>query len=91
MTVTVRVPLVLKRFTGGQAEVEAQASTVRELIESMEAAFPGIKSRLCDDSGELRGLLNVYVNNKDIRFLDGEHTRLQEGDYVSIVPLIAGG
>ena len=91
MTVTVRIPLVLTRLTGGRAEVEAQASTVQELVESLEAAFPGIKARLCDESGELRNLLNVFVNNRDIRFLEGAETRLQEGDHVSIVPLIAGG
>ena len=91
MTVKVRIPLVLTRFTGGVAEVEARASSVRELVESLEKTFPGIKATLCDESGELRNLLNVFVNDKDIRFLDGEETALQEGDRVSIVPLIAGG
>ena len=91
MTVAVRLPLALARLTNGQAMIHVQASSVRELVESLEAAFPGIKGRLCDESGELRNMLNSFVNNKDIRFMDGADTRLQEGDRVSILPLIAGG
>lgn len=91
MAVTIRIPLVLTRLTNGQAEVQVQASTVREMLENLEAAYPGIKPRLCNESGELRNMLNVYVNNTDIRFLERAETRLQEGDQVSIVPLIAGG
>ncbi len=91
MSVTVRIPRLLAKSMGGRAEVEALACTEGEPIESLEASFPGIKARLCEESGELRAMLNVYVNNTDIRFLDGVQTRLQEGDYISIVPLIAGG
>ena len=91
MSVTVRIPLPLTRLTDGQKEVRVQASTVRDLVDNLEAAYPGIKSRLCDESGELRRLLNFYVNEKDIRFLQAADTGLREGDYISIVPLIAGG
>ena len=91
MSVTVRIPLVLGRVTGGRTEVQVQASTVRQLVEELEASFPGMKARLCGEDGELRSTLNVFVNNKDVRFLEGPDTKLQAGDYVSIVPLIAGG
>jgi len=91
VSVTVRIPLPLTRLTDGQKEIHVQASTVRGLVDNLEAAYPGIKPRLCDESGELRSLLNFYVNEKDIRFLQAADTGLREGDYVSIVPLIAGG
>ena len=91
MVVAVRLPLILTRLTGGQAQVHVQASSVRELVDGLETAFPGMKARLCDESGELRDMLNFFVNNKDIRFMDGADTKLQEGDRVSILPLIAGG
>ena len=91
MAVTVRIPRVLAGLTNGQPEVEVQASGMRELVDNLEVAFPGMKARLCDDGGELRNMLNFFVNNKDIRFMDGVDTQLQDGDYVSVVPLIAGG
>jgi molybdopterin synthase sulfur carrier subunit len=62
-----------------------------ELLESLEQNCPGIKDRLCDEQGELRRFVNFYVNNEDIRFLDGKNTKLEEGDEVSIIPAIAGG
>jgi molybdopterin synthase sulfur carrier subunit len=61
------------------------------MIESLNSAHPGIKDRLCDESGELRRFVNIYVNEEDIRFLKGKETMLKDGDEVSIVPAIAGG
>ncbi|MEY3964055.1 MAG: hypothetical protein RLZZ106_1310, partial [Cyanobacteriota bacterium] len=61
------------------------------LVEALEGRYPGIKARLCDDSGKLRRFLNIYVNSEDIRFLDNETTALSDGDEVSIVPAVAGG
>jgi molybdopterin synthase sulfur carrier subunit len=87
----VRIPLVLTRFTNGKSEVQVQAATVRDLVDVLEASYPGVKTRLCNDKGELRNLLNFFVNNKDIRFLNGPETPLNDGDHISIVPLIAGG
>ena len=62
-----------------------------DLVNTLEASYPGIKARLCDDSGELRRFVNIYVNEEDIRFLKGKDTALKTGDEVSIVPAIAGG
>jgi molybdopterin synthase sulfur carrier subunit len=78
-------------LTGGAAEVEAEGKTVRELIEDLERRYAGIKARLCDESGEVRRFVNIFVNDEDIRFLQGLDTELKEGDEVSIIPAIAGG
>jgi sulfur-carrier protein len=91
MAVTVLVPTPLQRLTNGDAEVRAEASSVGELVNNLEAQYPGIKERLCDEQGRLRRFVNVYVNNEDIRFQQNEETPLNEGDEVSIIPAIAGG
>jgi molybdopterin synthase sulfur carrier subunit len=71
--------------------VEVAAASIVDLIDTLNAAHPGIKARLCDESGELRRFVNIYVNEEDIRFLKGKDTSLKTGDEVSIVPAIAGG
>jgi molybdopterin converting factor small subunit len=71
--------------------VSLEAGSVTALVEALEERYPGIKARLCDDSGKLRRFLNIYVNSEDIRFLDNETTALSDGDEVSIVPAVAGG
>jgi molybdopterin synthase sulfur carrier subunit len=91
MSVKVLIPTPLQKFTNDQATIECQATNINDLLESLDQSCPGIKARLCDDQGELRRFINFYVNNEDIRFLDGKGTVLQEGDEVSIVPAIAGG
>ena len=91
MTVTVRIPTPLRKLTGGADEVSIEASNVGELIESLESAHAGLKERLCDDAGEIRRFVNVYVNDEDVRFMGGRDTALKDGDEVSIVPAIAGG
>jgi len=91
MAVTVRVPLVLTRLTEGKKEVQVGASSVRDLVDRLDAAYPGLKSRLCDETGQIRQLLNFYVNEKDIRYLKGADTELEDGDLISIVPMMAGG
>lgn len=89
--IKVRIPTPLRPLTKGQGEVEAKASSVVEMIETLNNAHPGIKDRLCDETGELRRFVNIYVNEEDIRFLKGKDTSLKDGDEVSIVPAIAGG
>jgi molybdopterin synthase sulfur carrier subunit len=91
MAVQVLIPTPLQKFTRDEASVSLEATSVSALVDAMEARFPGIKARLCDDSGKLRRFLNVYVNSEDIRFLDNEATALSDGDEVSIVPAVAGG
>ncbi len=91
MTVHVRVPTPLRKFTNGADEVNAQGESVRALVEDLERKFPGIKERICDETGKIRRFVNVYVNGDDIRFLQNLETSLKEGDNISIVPAIAGG
>jgi molybdopterin synthase sulfur carrier subunit len=87
----VRVPTPLRKFTQGADEVGAQGNTVRALMEDLERQFPGIKERICDETGKVRRFVNVYVNGDDIRFLQNLETTVGEGDNISIVPAIAGG
>ncbi len=91
MAVKVLIPTPLQKLTQDQAEINCEGATIRELLDSLESSCPGIKARLCDETGELRRFVNFYVNSEDIRFLDGSSTPLQDGDEVSIVPAIAGG
>jgi molybdopterin synthase sulfur carrier subunit len=89
--VKVRIPTPLRPLTGGKSEVEATALDVQSMIESLNTQFPGLKDRVCDDKGEIRRFVNIYLNEEDIRFLKGKATPLKDGDEVSIVPAIAGG
>ena len=91
MPVLVRIPTPLRSLTKGQAEVQGTADTVDALIEDLEKQYPGLRERLVDESGEVRRFINLYINEEDIRFLQGAKTVLKAGDQVSIVPAIAGG
>ena len=91
MSINVRIPTPLRKLTDGVDEVAVEAANVGELVDNLEAAHPGLKERLCDDAGEIRRFVNVYVNDEDVRFLKGKDTVLKDGDQVSIVPAIAGG
>jgi molybdopterin synthase sulfur carrier subunit len=91
MSINVRIPTPLRKLTGGADEVAIEAADIGELIDNLEAAHAGLKERLCDEAGEIRRFVNVYVNDEDVRFLDGRKTVLKDGDEVSIVPAIAGG
>lgn len=89
--IKVRIPTPLRTLTKNQGEVQIKGASVSELIDNLEATHPGIKNRLCDEHGEIRRFVNVYVNEEDVRFLNGKATVLKDGDEVSIVPAIAGG
>ena len=91
MPVTVRIPTPLRNLTGGRGEVETTGKDVAELIENIEKQNPGLKARLYDEQGQLRRFVNIYLNEEDIRFLNGPQTALKDGDVVSIIPAIAGG
>jgi molybdopterin synthase sulfur carrier subunit len=89
--IKVRIPTPLRPLTKGQGEVEASAGNIDDMIGTLDATYPGLKNRLCDEKGDLRRFVNIYVNEEDIRFLNGKETSLKDGDEVSIVPAIAGG
>ena len=91
MPVKVRIPTPLQKLTKDQPEVSVAAKNVKELLDDLERQFPGIKGRLCDESGKVRRFVNIYLNEEDVRFLNQEATALKDGDEVSIVPAIAGG
>jgi molybdopterin synthase sulfur carrier subunit len=91
MSVKVLIPTPLRNLTGNAADVAVDAKDISGMLASLEAMHPGIKERLCDDSGKLRRFVNVYLNEEDIRFMQAEATALKDGDEVSIVPAIAGG
>ena len=91
MAIKVRIPTPLQKLTQEKAEVEVNAKTVQDLIEVLNQSYPGIKERICDEQGNLRRFVNIFLNEEDIRFLEKEKTPLKDGDEVSIVPAIAGG
>lgn len=91
MAITVLIPTPLRSLTSEQESVEADGETIGEIFEDLENKHPGIGERLCDESGEIRRFVNVYLNQEDIRFIDGKNTAVADGDEVSIVPAIAGG
>ena len=91
MAVTVRIPTILRSYTGGSAEVPAQGANLAEVIEDLEVNHPGLRARLLDDSGKLRRFVNVYVDDDDVRFADGLATSTGDGAKLSIIPAVAGG
>ncbi len=91
MAVTVRIPTPLQRLTQGQSEVQCDGKTVTDLLSDLERRYPGVKERICDEYGKLRRFVNVFVNEEDIRFLQGDQTAIKDGDEISIIPAIAGG
>lgn len=91
MAVKVRIPTPLMKLTNNKSEVTAEGSTISDIFNDLEAQFSGIKDRICEENGSPRRFINIYVNEEDIRFLDGEKTAVKEGDEISIIPAIAGG
>ncbi len=91
MPVTVRIPTPLRPLANNQAEVAVNGADVGAMIESLDNEYSGFGARLVDVDGEVRRFVNIYVNDENIRFLDGKQTALSDGDTVSIVPAIAGG
>ncbi len=91
MAVKVRIPAPLRRLTKDQSVVEVEGQTVADILVGLEKGYPGIKERLCDETGQIRRFINVFVNGEDIRFKEGAKTPVPSGAEVSIVPAIAGG
>jgi molybdopterin synthase sulfur carrier subunit len=91
MTIPVRIPTPLRKLTLNQEVVEAEGATIREVIDSLESNYPGLKERICDEQDRIRRFVNIFLNDEDIRFLKESETPVKSGDEVSIVPAIAGG
>ena len=91
MATKVRIPAPLRKLTKDQAIVEVEGASIEEIIVNLEKNYPGLKERVCDESGQIRRFINVFVNGGDIRFKDGAKTKVSGGSEVSIIPAIAGG
>ena len=91
MAVKVRIPTPLMKLTNNQSEVSAEGGTIADILNNLESQYAGIKERICEESGAPRRFINIYLNEEDIRFMDGEKTSVKEGDEISIIPAIAGG
>jgi molybdopterin synthase sulfur carrier subunit len=89
--ITVRIPSPLRRYTDSQSKVDVTAANIQEVIDNLEAAYPGVKSRLCDENGQIKRYVNVFVNGEEIRTLKGAETPVADKDEISIVPAMAGG
>jgi sulfur-carrier protein len=91
VTAQVRIPTILRTYTGGESEVTAAGATLSEVLDDLDANYTGIKGRILDDNGELRRFVNVYVGNDDVRFLDNLETPTPDGAQISVIPAVAGG
>ncbi|WP_052848601.1 MoaD/ThiS family protein [Streptomyces avicenniae] len=91
MSVTVRIPTILRTYTGGRSEVAAEGGTLQEVLTDLDRNHQGIAARVLDDQGKLRRFVNVYVNDDDVRFAEGLATPTPDGAGVSIIPAVAGG
>ena len=91
MAVQVRIPTILRKYTGGEKQVEGSGATLAELFSDLDTRHAGLRSGLVDDSGALHRFVNVYVNDEDARFLGAVDTPVSDGDVVTILPAVAGG
>ncbi len=91
MAVNVRIPTPLRKLTQDKDSVQASGNTIQEIVDHLEQQYPGLKERLCDERGELRRFVNIYLNDEDIRFAQGRQTPVKDGDEISVIPAIAGG
>jgi len=83
---TIRIPTPLRKLTQGKEEITATGATIGALIASLDSAYPGLKERICDDSGQVRRFVNIFANDEDIRFLKGLDTPVKDSDEISIIP-----
>jgi MoaD family protein len=90
MAIEVRIPTILRTYTGGEKAVSGEGASLSALIDDLESSHPGIKERLIED-GDLRRFVNVYVNDEDVRFIGGLGAELSDGDQVVVLPAVAGG
>ena len=88
---SIRIPTPLRKLTNELEVVETSGATIGDILENLEKAFPGLKERICDEQGNVRRFVNIFVNDEDIRFLEDKATAVKDSDEISIVPAIAGG
>ncbi|MBB5139492.1 molybdopterin converting factor small subunit [Thermocatellispora tengchongensis] len=86
-----RIPTILRTYTGGAADVSGDGATLREVLQKLDADYPGIGARILDENGKLRRFVNVYVGDEDVRFADGLDTATPPGTQISVIPAVAGG
>ena len=91
MSVSVRIPTILRTYTGGDSEVTAEGGTLAEVLDDLETSYSGIRARILDEQGAIRRFVNVYVGNDDVRFLDALDTKTPDGTQISVIPAVAGG
>ena len=91
MSVSVRIPTILRTYTGGESEVSAEGDNLAAVLDDLDASYSGIKGRILDEAGQLRRFVNVYVGNDDVRFLDDLATPTPDGVQISVIPAVAGG
>ena len=91
MSVKIKLPQILRKFAGGEAVVQADGSTLREVLKDLESRYPGITKNVVNEDGALHRFINVYVNDEDVRYLGSLETSVADGDVVSILPAVAGG
>ena len=91
MSIAVKIPTILRTYTGGVSDVTVSGATLSEALTDLDAQYPGIGARVLDDQGKLRRFVNVYVNDDDVRFLENLSTPTPDGANISIIPAVAGG
>ena len=91
MSVSVRIPTILRTYTGGAAEVATEPGTLREVLAGLDASYPGLAGRILDDGGKIRRFVNVYIGDEDVRLAQGLDTEVSAGAQVSVIPAVAGG
>ena len=91
MSVSVRIPTILRTYTDGESEVSAEGADLAAVLEDLDSTYAGIKGRILDEGGQLRRFVNVYVGNDDVRFLDNLRTPTPDGSQISVIPAVAGG
>ena len=91
MAIEVRIPTILRSYTGGEKAVQGSGDTLIELLDDLDSRYSGLRGRLVTDEGNLHRFVNVYVNDEDVRFLGGLETKLTDGDSVTVLPAVAGG
>jgi molybdopterin synthase sulfur carrier subunit len=89
--VTVLIPTPLRRFTGGEARINASGATVASLLDDLEIKHPGLKERICESDGQIRRFVNIFVNGENVREREGADTAVKPGDEIGIIPAMAGG